>query len=444
MSNLTSNASTLQLERPNNVKETVKEMLKEQQSTGETLDVERIRTDFPILSRVVNGHPMVFLDSAASSQKPHQVIDKLSRYYQQHHANVHRGMYTLSLEATEMYEVARKDVARFVGAPNSDSIIFTRNATEAINLVAYSWGETNLKAGDEILISELEHHANIVPWVRLKEKTGALIRVIPITPEGTLDLSDLKTLINSKTKLVSLGKMSNALGTINPVEEIFAEAKKVGAVTLCDAAQSAPHMPTDIETLGCDFLAFSAHKMLGPTGLGVLYGNPELLNQMPPFISGGEMIDRVTFDEVSYNVIPNKFEAGTPNIADAIAFSAAIEYLENLGMANIRAHEKEITGYALDKLAALDFLTIYGPQDIEQRGGAISFVMDDVHPHDVGQFLDSLGVAVRAGHHCAQPLMKALGVNATTRASFYIYNTMDEVDRLCEALVETQKYFRVG
>lgn len=406
------------------------------------LDVAAIRADFPILSRIVNGQPLVFLDSAASSQKPHQVIDKLTRYYQQHHANVHRGMYTLSLEATEMYEVARRDVARFIGATDPASVIFTRNATEAINLVAYSWGETNLRAGDEILVSEMEHHANIVPWVRLKEKLGAVIRVIPITPDGTLDLSDLDKLINSKTKLVALGKMSNALGTLNPVEEIFAAAKKVGAVTLCDAAQSAPHMSTDVNSLGCDFLALSAHKMLGPTGIGVLYGKPELLNQMPPFISGGEMIDRVTFDEISYNVIPNKFEAGTPNIADAIAFSAAIEYLERLGMDNVRAHEKEITAYALQKLSELDFVTIYGPRDVDQRGGAISFAMDDIHPHDVGQFLDSFGIAVRAGHHCAQPLMKKLGVAATTRASFYIYNNAAEVDRLCQALIETRKYFR--
>jgi cysteine desulfurase/selenocysteine lyase len=420
----------------------VTEEVREQHTSANALNVNQIRADFPILSRKINGQEMVFLDSAASSQKPQQVIDKLTQYYQRHHANVHRGMYTLSLEATEMYEVARRDVARFIGAPNPASIIFTRNATEAINLVAFSWGEANLSSGDEILLSELEHHANIVPWVRLKEKTGCAIRVIPITPEGTLNLSNLDNLINSRTRLVSLGKMSNALGTINPVEEIFAKAKKVGAITLCDAAQSAPHMPTNVTEIGCDFLALSAHKMLGPTGIGVLYGNLELLEQMPPFISGGEMIDRVSFDEVTYNVVPNKFEAGTPNIADAIAFSAAIEYLERIGMSAVREHEKEITTYALEKLGELDFITLYGPTSSENRGGAVSFALEDVHPHDVGQFLDCFGIAVRAGHHCAQPLMKALGVTATTRASFYIYNTLAEVDRLCEALTETRKYFR--
>ncbi len=410
---------------------------------SQTLDVARIRQDFPILGRTMNDKPLVFLDSAASSQKPNQVVEAISNYYQNHHANVHRGMYTLAAEATDLFETTRTKIAKFIGAASTKEIIFTRNATEAINLVAYTWGETNLKPGNEILISEMEHHANIVPWVRLCEKTGAVLKVIPIDSDGRLDLTSLDSLLTTKTKLVALSRMSNVMGTINDVAPIFAKARELGAVTLVDAAQSAPHIPTDVTELNCDFLALSSHKMLGPTGVGILYGREELLNAMPPFLGGGEMIDQVTFEKITYNELPHKFEAGTPDIADVVAFSAAIDYLNDLGMDAIRQHEIEITAYALKKLGEFPWLTIYGPRDTNNRGAALSFTVEGIHPHDVSQFLDSAGVAVRAGHHCAQPLMKALGVDATTRASFYIYNTDAEVDSLCEALLDLRKFFQL-
>lgn len=411
--------------------------------TTHGLDVDKIRADFPILSREINGHPLVYFDSAASSQKPRQVIQTLVEYYERHHANVHRGMHTLAAEATDLYETARGKVARFIGGVDSSTIIFTRNATEAINLVAYTWGEQNISSGDEILISEMEHHANIVPWVRLCEKTGAKLKTIPLSADYGLDLSEIDNLITKKTKLVALTRMSNALGTINDVAPIFKKAHSVGAVTLLDAAQSAPHMPTDVNELDCDFLALSGHKALGPTGAGILYGKAELLDSMPPFLGGGEMIELVTFEKVTYNLVPHKFEAGTPSIADVVGFGAAIDYLMNLGMENIREHEKEITAYALKKLSQFDWLTVYGPADIDKRGSAISFTIEGAHPHDIAQHLDSYGFAVRAGHHCAQPLMKVLGVTATTRASFYIYNTPDEIDRMCEALVEARDFFKI-
>ncbi len=411
--------------------------------TTEILDVAKIRTDFPILGRSMNGKPLAFLDSAASSQKPNQVVSAITNYYQNHHANVHRGMYTLAAEATELFENTRTKIAQFIGADSTKEIIFTRNATEAINLVAYTWGETNLKAGDEILISVMEHHANLVPWVRVCEKTGATLKTIPIDSDGRLDLSSLDTLLTAKTKLVALSRMSNVLGTINDVAPIFAAAKKLGAVTLVDAAQSAPHIATDVKKLNCDFLVLSAHKMLGPTGVGILYGREELLNAMPPFLAGGEMIDQVTFEKVTYNELPHKFEAGTPDIAGVVAFSAAIDYLNNLGMDAVQRHEHEITSYALAKLGELPWLTIYGPRDSKNRGAAVSFTVEGIHPHDVSQFLDSAGIAVRAGHHCAQPLMKALGTDATTRASFYIYNTNEEVDRLCKALIDLRSFFKL-
>ncbi len=407
------------------------------------LDVEKIRADFPILSRKINGHPLVYFDSAASSQKPTQVIQTLTEYYERNHANVHRGMHTLAAEATDLYEATRRKAARFIGGVDSSTIIFTRNATEAINLVAYTWGEQNISAGDEILISEMEHHANIVPWIRLCEKTGAKLRTIPLSEDYGLDLSEIDKLITKKTKLVALTRMSNALGTINDVAPIFKKAHSVGAVTLLDAAQSAPHLPTDVNELDCDFLALSGHKALGPTGAGLLYGKAELLESMPPFLGGGEMIETVTFEKVTYNLVPHKFEAGTPAIAEVIGFGAALDYLMELGMANIREHEKEITAYALKKLSQFDWLKIYGPADIDKRGAAVSFTVDGAHPHDIAQYLDSYGFAVRAGHHCAQPLMKVLGVTATTRASFYIYNTPDEIDRMCEALVEARDFFKV-
>ena len=412
-------------------------------NTSQGLDVAKLRADFPILSRIINGHPLVYFDSAASSQKPTQVIQTLTDYYERHHANVHRGMHTLAAEATDMYEAVRRKAARFIGGVDPSTVIFTRNATEAINLVAYSWGEQNISAGDEILISVMEHHANIVPWVRLCEKTGATLKTIPLDGNYGLDLSDIDTLINKNTKLVALTRMSNALGTINNLAPIFKKAHAVGAVTLVDAAQSAPHMPTDVQELDCDFLALSGHKALGPTGAGILYGKAELLENMPPFLGGGEMIELVTFEKVTYNHIPHKFEAGTPAIADVVGFGAALDYLMELGMENVREHEKEITAYALDKLSQFSWLKIYGPADVDKRGAAVSFTVEGAHPHDIAQFLDSYGFAVRAGHHCAQPLMKALGVTATTRASFYIYNTLSEVDSMCEALAEARDFFKV-
>ena len=411
--------------------------------TSQRLDVNKIRADFPILSRKINGHPLTYFDSAASSQKPKQVIQTLTEYYERHHANVHRGMHTLAAEATDLYEATRRKAARFIGGVDPSTVIFTRNATEAINLVAYTWGEQNISSGDEILISEMEHHANIVPWVRLCEKTGAKLKTISLDEDYGLKLSDIDELITKKTKLVALTRMSNALGTINDLAPIFEKAHSVGAVTLVDAAQSAPHMPTDVNELGCDFLALSGHKALGPTGAGILYGKAELLESMPPFLGGGEMIELVTFDKITYNLVPHKFEAGTPAIADVVGFGAALDYLAELGMENIREHEKEITAYALERLSQFEWLKIYGPADIDKRGAAVSFTVEGAHPHDIAQYLDSYGFAVRAGHHCAQPPMKVLGVTATTRASFYIYNTPAEIDRMCEALIEARAFFKV-
>ena len=414
-------------------------MIASKSATG--LDVERIRADFPILKREINGYPLVYLDSASSSQKPRQVIDALRNYYERNHANVHRGLYTLAVEATDLYEGTRQKVADFIHAESTKSIIFTRNATESVNLVAFSWGNANLKKDNEILISELEHHANIVPWVNLCERTGARLRVIPINSDGELDLSGLDELLNSRTKIVALTRMSNALGTLNDLTDIFNKAKALGAITLLDAAQSAPHMETNVRELGCDFLVFSAHKMLGPTGVGVLYGRPEILEKMPPFLTGGEMIDQVTFEKVTYNELPWKFEAGTPNIADVVAFGSAIDYLTDLGMDNIRDHEKELTEYIINRLREIPSISIIGPTDLKRRGGAISFTDKDIHPHDIGTFLDNEGIAIRAGHHCAQPLMKRLGIPGTARASFGLYNTHKEVDKLAAVLRNITTFF---
>jgi len=406
-----------------------------------TFNPEALKRDFPILSREINGKPLIYLDSAATTQKPLSVLDSLESYYRNHNANVHRGLHTLAEEATVAFEATRDKVAQFIGGVKREEIIYTRNATEAINLVALSWGERNIHKGDRIVITEMEHHANLVPWIMLSKKTGAELVYIPIDNEGFLKLDNINEIISPSTRLVALTHMSNVLGTINPVEEIIALGHKRGAVVLVDGAQSVPHMPVDVRAMDADFLAFSAHKMLGPTGLGILYGKEHLLNEMEPVTFGGEMISDVQFDSVKWNILPWKFEAGTPHIAGAVAFGAALDYLDKLGMDNIRRHEMELTAYALEKLAELDYIKIFGPKDVRFRGGAVSFVDKDIHPHDLATFLDSLGIAVRAGHHCAQPLTKLLGVSATTRASFYLYNTKDDIDALINALKESRRYF---
>jgi cysteine desulfurase/selenocysteine lyase len=407
-----------------------------------TLDVRRIRQDFPILGRTVHGKPLVYLDNAATTQKPRQVLEALTAYYARSNANIHRGLHTLSEEATAAYEAVREQTARFIGAPSARSIVFTRNATEAINLFARAWGRSRLSPGDQILLSEMEHHSNLVPWQLLAEETGASLSFLKITDDGRLRLDELDGLLTPRTKLVAVTHMSNVLGTVNPIERIVERARRKGILVLVDAAQSAPHLPLDVAQLGCDALAFSAHKMLGPTGVGVLYAREELLEAMDPFLGGGEMIADVQLTSSTWNEIPWKFEAGTPNIADVIAFGEALAYLERLGMREVRAQEREMTAYAWKRLQALEGVTLYGPPgSAEDRGGVISFNLDGLHPHDVGTVLDAEGVAVRAGHHCAKPLMRRLGIAATARASFYVYNTREEVDRLLEALQAVKEFF---
>jgi len=407
------------------------------------LDVQRIKVDFPILSRQINGHQLVYLDSAATTQKPRIVIDAIGEYYRKHNANIYRGLHTLSEEATERFEKTREHVAKFIGGVSIEEVIFTRGATEAINLVAYTWGEQNIKAGDEIVLTQMEHHANLVPWVMLAKKKNAVIKVIPVTSGGYLDLSSLDKIITRKTKLVAVTEVSNVLGTINPVKEIVRKAHARGAVAIVDGSQAAPHMAVNVKNIDADFYVFSAHKMLGPTGVGVLYGKRKLLEEMPPFNMGGEMIREVTFDNITWNDLPLKFEAGTPDIAGVIAFDTALTYLDHLGMDAIRNHERQLTNYALTRLGALKGLTIHGPKKAADRGGVISFADEHVHPHDISTFLDSKGIAIRAGHHCAQPLVKFLGHVATARASLYIYNDEDDIDALYDALVEMRRFFKV-
>ena len=407
-------------------------------------DINRIRRDFPILKREIGGVPLVYLDNAATSQKPVQVIAELTRYYRDHNANVHRGVHTLSVEATELYEGARAKIAAFIGASDQHEIIFTRGTTESINLVAHGWGRKHLQAGDEVVVSEIEHHSNIVPWQMLRDERGIVLRYIPMLPDGTLDLEVARRVIGPKTKLLSITAMSNALGTIVPLHEIIPMAKAHGALVLVDGAQSVPHLQTDVQTLGADFLAFSGHKMLGPTGIGVLWGRMSLLESMNPFMGGGDMILTVNMEQSTWADVPAKFEAGTPNIADAIGLGAAVDYLSALGMDEVRRHEIEITDYALRRLADVPGVSIFGPMDAHQRGGVVSFELEGVHPHDVGQVLDTRGVAIRTGHHCAQPVMLALNVPATARASFYLYNTTDEVDALASALESASKFFGRG
>ena len=405
------------------------------------LDVMRIREDFPILAQEVNGHPLVYLDNAATTQKPRQVIEALVRYYETTNANIHRGIHTLAVRATEQYEATRDAVATHIGAINASDVVFTRNTTESINLVARAWGDEHVGEGDEIVLSLMEHHSNIVPWQLLARRKGAVLRYINVTDEGELDLDHARALIGPRTKIVSVVHMSNVLGTINPVAEIAAMARAHGAVTLVDGAQSAPHLPIDVSTLGCDFFAFSAHKMLGPTGVGVLWAKPGLLEAMQPFLGGGDMISVVRPEASTWADVPHKFEAGTPNIADVIAFSAALDYLKALGMANVREHEKQITAAAIDALMAVEGIRVHGPLDVEKRGGAVSFTVDGIHPHDISTIVDQYGVAIRAGHHCAQLLMRRLEVPATNRASFYIYNHTGEVEALIDALDHAFRIF---
>ena len=402
---------------------------------------EDIRGDFPILSRMVHGKPLVYLDSTASSQKPRSVIEAMSTYYETTHANVHRGVYELSEEATARMERARVKMARFINARQSKQVIFTRNTTESINLVAYSWGYANIHAGDLIVLTELEHHSNLVPWQLLAQRSGARLEFVPVSDDGLLRLDIYAQLLEQQPKLVAFTHMSNVLGTINPAQEMIALAHAAGAVVLIDAAQSVPHLPVDVQALDADFLCFSAHKMLGPTGIGVLYGKRDLLEAMPPFMGGGDMIRTVGLRESTWNDLPWKFEAGTPAIAEAIGLGAAVDYLNALGMEQVAAHEQEITTYAMEQLRQVPGLTIYGPQ-ASQRGGVVSFTLGDIHPHDLASILDQqVGVAVRAGHHCAQPLMERFGLTATARASFYVYTIKQDVDTLVEGLHKAIEIF---
>lgn len=397
-------------------------------------DAKKVRQDFPILNQTVHGKPLTYLDSTASSQKPLAVIEAMNRYYREYNANVHRGIYQISEKASEAYEQARRKVGRFINARSWREVIFTRNATESINLVAYSWGDSTVQTGDVILTSEMEHHANLIPWQQLAARKGATVKYIPVTEQGYLDMAAFDRLLTPEVKLVALTAMSNVLGTIPPVQEIIRQAHELGALVLLDGAQSVPHLPTDVQALDCDFLVFSSHKMLGPTGLGVLWGRQEILAKMPPFMTGGDMIKKVTFNGSEWNDLPWKFEAGTPAIAETIGLAAAVDYLNALGMAAVRQHEIELVEYALEELNRVEGLHLYGPQNPQDRGGALSFTLGDIHPHDVAAVLDGEGIAVRAGHHCAMPLHDKLGLTATTRASFYVYSTEEEVDRLVVGL----------
>lgn len=414
---------------------------KEPVSPPRRIDVEQVRADFPILQRKVHGKRLVYLDNAATTQKPNALIDAISDFYRTSNANIHRGIHRLAEEATQAYEGTRKVVARFLGGADYHGIVFTRNATEAINLVAHAWGRKELVQGDEILLTEMEHHSNLVPWILLAQEKGVVLRHIPILADGTLDLEVVPRLLSSRTRLIACTMVSNALGTINPVDRIAAMARSVGAKVLLDAAQAAPHVPIDVQRLDFDFLAFSAHKMMGPTGVGVLYARPELLGSMNPFLGGGEMIREVRHTKATWNDVPHKFEAGTPNIADVAAFAKSIEYIEALGMDAVREHEKALCAHAIAKLSEVPSIRIYGPLKPEARSGLVSFTDRDIHPHDLSQWLDHDGIAVRAGHHCAQLVMRAFNTVATARASFYVYNDKDDIDALVASIRSARKFF---
>ena len=411
-------------------------------SAGTTvpLDVARVRKDFPILARTFDGKPLVYLDSAATSQKPRQVIEAMTRFYEDHNANVHRGVYELAAEATDLYEGARAKLAGFINAPGPETIVFNRGTTESVNLVAYAWGRAFLREGDEILITEMEHHSNIIPWQFTANATGARLRYIPVTDDGRLDLTNLESLLTERTKIVSVTGMSNVLGTINPVADLADAAHAVGALIMVDGAQLVPHAPVDVQAIDCDFLTISGHKMLGPTASGGLYAKREVLEEMPPFLGGGEMISEVFEDHATFNDVPFKFEAGTMNIAEEVGLGAAIDYLEAIGMDAVHEAEADLTGYALERLTDAG-ARVFGPLETTNRGGAISFAFNDVHPHDLAEILNAEGVAVRAGHHCAQLLMRRYAVPATTRASFSLYNTRAEVDALVGALAKAEDIF---
>ncbi|AEN87165.1 cysteine desulfurase [Priestia sp. Y58] len=405
------------------------------------MNISDIRKQFPILDQEVNGSPLVYLDSAATSQKPLAVIEAIEKYYKEYNSNVHRGVHTLGTKATDGYEGAREKVRKFINAKSTEEIIFTRGTTTALNTVAASYGRANLKPGDEIVITYMEHHSNIIPWQQVAKETGATLKYISLTEDHALSLEEVKSTITSNTKIVSIMQVSNVLGTINPVKEIAEIAHANGAVMVVDGAQSTPHMKVDVQDLDCDFFAFSGHKMGGPTGIGALYGKKELLEKMEPIEFGGEMIDFVNLYESTWKELPWKFEGGTPIIAGAIGLGAAIDFLEEVGLDNIQAHEHKLAQYALDRLSQVDGITIYGPKE---RAGVVTFNIEDVHPHDVATVVDADGIAIRAGHHCAQPLMKYLNVSSTARASFYLYNTEEEVDKLVSSLIKTKEYFTNG
>ncbi|MCH6268271.1 cysteine desulfurase [Neobacillus citreus] len=405
------------------------------------MNIQDIRKLFPILDQEVNGKPLVYLDSSATSQKPVQVIETLDRYYREYNSNVHRGVHTLGTKATDAYEGAREKVRKFINAKSIQEVIFTRGTTTSLNTVAASYGAANLKEGDEIVITYMEHHSNIIPWQQVAKRTGAQLKYIPLQADGTISLDDVRSTITPNTKIVSVMQVSNVLGVINPVKEIAKIAHENGAIMVVDGAQSAPHMKIDVQDLDCDFLAFSGHKMCGPTGIGVLYGKKHLLEKMEPVEFGGEMIDFVELYESTWKELPWKFEGGTPIIAGAIGLGAAIDFLNEVGLDNIVEHEHKLAAYALEKMSTVEGITIYGPHDPAKRAGLVTFNLSDVHPHDVATVLDAEGIAVRAGHHCAQPLMRWLKASATARASFYLYNTEEDIDKLVEGLVKTKEYF---
>ncbi|MDP3713931.1 MAG: cysteine desulfurase [Mycobacteriales bacterium] len=414
------------------------------------LDVDALRADFPVLSRTVNGKPLVYLDSASSSHKPRQVLDAERAFVEQHYSNVHRGVHTLSQEATDAYERARATVARFLGAADAREVVFTKNVTESVNLVAYAMGNAtpgspfHVGPGDEVCVTEMEHHSNLVPWQMLCERTGATLRWLPLTDEGRLDLTDLASLVNERTKVLAFTHVSNLLGTENPVDVLVARAREVGALTLVDAAQSVPHQPVDVQALGADLVVFTGHKMLAPTGVGVLWGRLDLLDALPPFMGGGSMIEVVEMAGSTYAPAPERFEAGTPVISQAVALAAACDYLTEVGLERVHSHEQLLTARLLDGIRRTPGVSVIGPDTTERRGSAVSFVVDGVHPHDVGQSLDDLGIAVRVGHHCAAPVCRRYGVPATARASTYLYNTEAEIDALLEGIVGVQRFWGAG
>jgi len=406
-----------------------------------TLDIEKVRGDFPILQRnVISGVPLIYLDTTATSQKPSQVIEAMDVFYRRSNANIHRGLHTLAEEATAMYEEARQKIAQFIGAKSSRQIIYTRNTTESINLVARTWGQANLRPGDLVILTEMEHHSNLVPWQMLAAEKSLRLEFIPVRDDGLLDLDIYRKLLEQKPRLVAFTHMSNVLGTINPAKEMISQAHQADAVTLVDGAQSVPHFAVSVVDLDADFLAFSAHKMCGPTGIGVLYGKEDLLQAMPPFLGGGDMIRKVHLRSFVANELPYKFEAGTSAIAEAIGFGAAVDYLSNIGMQAISEYEHSLTEYAMERLEEIPGLKVYGPP-LEHKGGVVSFTMDGIHPHDVAQILDRSGIAIRAGHHCAMPLHERFNLTATSRASFYLYNRSEEIDRLAEAIYQVKHVF---